>query len=235
MFGLKPPQGYSTYPEYVKRWRGAMTEAYELASTHSWKSAELGKVQYDKRVRHTTLCEGDRVLVRNLLDWGGPGKLRPYWEQEIYVMTQKRKDMPCTRSGQRMEVEGPEFFTATLLPCSYLPIEALISTSKRTQKARRKVTTEGTSSNADDDMPNITPHQCEELFESAGTNVNEGYEHAPAPAEQDADPFYADDPDQEQGTEDNCEQVTTSNDADAVDERLPRHSQRTSRPPLRMT
>ena len=43
-----------------------MTEAYELASVHSRKSAELGKVQYDKRATHTTLYEGDRVLVRNL-------------------------------------------------------------------------------------------------------------------------------------------------------------------------
>ena len=33
MFGLKPPIGYSTYPEYVKQWRSAMDEAYELAST----------------------------------------------------------------------------------------------------------------------------------------------------------------------------------------------------------
>ena len=90
MFGLKPPEGYSTYPEYVKRWRGAMTEAYELASTHSLKSGELGKVQYNKRVRHTTLYEGDRVLVRNLLDRGGSGKLHPYWEQEIYVVTEKK-------------------------------------------------------------------------------------------------------------------------------------------------
>ena len=43
-----------------------MTEAYELASVHSRKSAELGKVQYNKRARYTTLYEGDRVLVRNL-------------------------------------------------------------------------------------------------------------------------------------------------------------------------
>ena len=85
-------------------------------------------------------------------------------------------------------------------------------------------------------MPNLTPRQFEELFESAGANVSEGYEYAPVPAEQDADPFYTDDPDQEQGIEDSCEQVATSNDnADAVDDGLPRHSQRTSRPPLRMT
>lgn len=90
-----------------------MTEAYELASTHSRKSAELDKVQYDKRVRHTTLHEGDRVLLRNLPDRDGPGKLRPYQEQEIYVVTQKRRTCQCTRTGQRVEVGGPEFFTAT--------------------------------------------------------------------------------------------------------------------------
>ena len=128
-----------------------------------------------------------------------------------------------------------------LLPCPYLPVEAPISKSKSTQEVPRKVTkrqpsTEGTSRNADDDMPNLTPHQSKELFASAGANVSEGYEHALVPAEQDADPFYADDANQEQGIEDSCEQVATSNDnADAVDEGLPRHSQRTSRPPLRMT
>ena len=108
-------------------------------------------------------------------------------------------------------------------------VEAPISTSKSTQKGPRKVTkwqpsTEGRSSNADDDMPNLTPHQFEELFESAGANVSEGCEHAPVPGEQDADPFYADDPDQEQETEDSFKKVATSNDeADAVDEGLPRH------------
>ena len=94
MFGLKPPEGYSTYPEYVRNWRRAMKEACDLASTHAKKSVDMGKQQYDKKVRHTTLCEGDPVLVRNMTEPGGSGKLRPYWEQEIYVVTQKRKDMP---------------------------------------------------------------------------------------------------------------------------------------------
>lgn len=219
-----------------------MKKAYELASTHSRKSAELGKVQYNNRVRHTTLYEGDRVLVRNLSDRGGPRKLRPYWEQEIYVVTQKRKDIPVyeirpENGGGRSRVLRRNL----LLPCSYLPVEAPISTSKSTQKGLRKVTkrqpsTEGKFSNADDDMPNLTPRQFEELFESAGAWSYPSLTLAPVPAEHDADPFYAYDPDQEQGTKDSCEQVATSNDdADAVDEGLPRHSQRTSRTPLRMT
>ena len=53
MFGLKPPEGYSTYPEYVRNWRRAMKEAYNLASAHAKKSADTGKLQYDKKVRHT--------------------------------------------------------------------------------------------------------------------------------------------------------------------------------------
>ena len=127
MFGLKPPEGYSTHLEYVKRWTGAMTEAYELASTHSRKIAELGKVQSDKRVRHATLYEGDRVLVRNLSNRVGPGKLRLYWEQEIYVVTQKRKDMPVYEvrpesGGGRSRV----LHRNLLLRCSYLPVEAPI-------------------------------------------------------------------------------------------------------------
>ena len=32
MFGLKPPEGYSTYPEYVRNWRRAVKEAYNMAS-----------------------------------------------------------------------------------------------------------------------------------------------------------------------------------------------------------
>ncbi len=78
MFGLKPPEGFST----------------DMASAHAKKSADMGKQQYDKKVRNTALCEGDRFLVRNMTKRGGPGKLRPYWEQEIYVVTQLRKDMP---------------------------------------------------------------------------------------------------------------------------------------------
>ena len=66
-----------------------MKEAYDFASAHAKESALLGKQQYGKKVKHdTALCEGDRVLVRrNMTERGGPGKLRPYWEQEIYVVT----------------------------------------------------------------------------------------------------------------------------------------------------
>lgn len=61
------------------------------------------------------------------------------------------------------------------------------------------------------------------------------YEDAPVTAEKDVDLFHADDTNQGQDTEDSYEQVAALNDdADVADEGLPRHSQRTTRPALRM-
>lgn len=55
MYGLKPPPGYSTYPEYAKTWRRAMSEAYEIASARAGNQAAKGKVQYDKKAKSIVL------------------------------------------------------------------------------------------------------------------------------------------------------------------------------------
>jgi len=123
MFGLKPPQGYCNYPAYVKQWREAMRAAYDLANTQASKSAMIGKQQYDKKVRHTALQEGDRVLVRNLSERGGTGKLRSYWEDFIHIIKSQRGDLPVYEVI-REDGEGRTrvLHRNLLLPCSYLPV-----------------------------------------------------------------------------------------------------------------
>ena len=242
MFGLKPPEGYSTYPEYVRNWRRAMKEAYDMASAHAKKSADMGKQQYDKKVRHTTLCKGDRVLVWNLTERGGPGKLRPYWEQEIYVVTQKRKDMPVyevkpeTGNGRSRVLHRN-----LLLPCSYLPVETQLKSSKsrgtvsgRTnrQQASHKETT-GTN---DEDTPSLTPDQLQEFYESTrnGCEDNCGIVPELHVVEQDTDPYQVDSQSSEGEAEDPDQPFGTVDD-EAADSLPLRQSQRISRPPLRMT
>lgn len=54
------------------------------------KAAEKGKRNFDKKgMLSTILNEGDWLLVRNLLEEGGPCKLRSHWEQVIYLVTRR--------------------------------------------------------------------------------------------------------------------------------------------------
>ena len=71
-----------------------MKKAYEIASEVSRKVAQRNKQQFDKRAGAATLSEGDRVLVRNLREKGGPGKLRAQWEGKVYLVKERRGDGP---------------------------------------------------------------------------------------------------------------------------------------------
>ncbi|KAK3731181.1 hypothetical protein QZH41_019238 [Actinostola sp. cb2023] len=78
------PNASSSYPQYVSTWKNAMKEAYSLAQRSAVSGAAKGKRSYDSQVRSSILQPDDRVLVRNMRPRGGPGKLRPYWEEKIY-------------------------------------------------------------------------------------------------------------------------------------------------------
>ncbi|CAC5417220.1 unnamed protein product [Mytilus coruscus] len=73
-------------------WKSNMQKAYKLASENACKSATKGKRLYDTKVRRSCLQEGDRVLVRNILERGGPRKLRSYWEENICVVLRRLND-----------------------------------------------------------------------------------------------------------------------------------------------
>ena len=67
-----------------------MKEAYDLATKRSGLSGARGKKHYDKKANSPVLQPGDRVLVRNLSERGGPGKLRSYWEDKIQVVVERK-------------------------------------------------------------------------------------------------------------------------------------------------
>ena len=102
-----------------------MQKAYQLAGKKINERAAKAKKTYDRFVRSSILQPGDRVLVRNLSERGGPGKLRSFWENDIYVIVgRKGEDSPvyevASENGGR---KNRVLHRNLLLPCDYLPVD----------------------------------------------------------------------------------------------------------------
>lgn len=68
----------------IQDWVDGLKAAYEITQRKSRKAAEKGRRNFAKKGTPSTLhTEGD------LLEKGGPGKLRSHLEQQIYVVTRK--------------------------------------------------------------------------------------------------------------------------------------------------
>ena len=125
IFGLDQTPTPTSHPEYAKKWKEAMTEAYHLAQERSQELASRNKQSYDRHVNTATLQPGDRVLVRNLSPRGGPGKLRAYWEEQIYTVIRQMGSLPVNeiqpedQNGRRRTIHRN-----LLLPCNFLPMES---------------------------------------------------------------------------------------------------------------
>ena len=81
-----------------------MKEADEIADANARKASSKAKECYDQRANSSVLQPGDRVLVRNLLKFFGPGKLRSHWEDKIHVIVRcLSEDIPvyqvCPANG----------------------------------------------------------------------------------------------------------------------------------------
>ena len=76
--------------EYVNKWKTAMNEAYAIANKRSVSAGERNKNRYDTKSQSLDLHPDDRVLVRNLSERGGPGKLRSFWEKDIHTVVRHK-------------------------------------------------------------------------------------------------------------------------------------------------
>ena len=142
LFGTVPGPTKVNHTEFVDRWKGAMREAYAKAMKSSCKSAAIGKKHYDRKVQFTRLKPGDRVLVRNLSERGGPGKVRSYWENQIHEVVERKGE-------QKMSVfvvkpEGHDtgrdrvLHRNLLLPCDFLPPDIPENVRPAAQQRRMK-------------------------------------------------------------------------------------------------
>ena len=156
------------HPQYVSDWQQAMQEAYQIAGRRATESAERAKMYHDRRVRSSVLQPGDRVLVRNLNERGGPGKLRSYWEHEIYVVVQRKgPNSPVYEVKQEGNRKRTRVLHRNLLlPRNYLPVEeppANATSSATRRHPRRQMaetlpppTTDDENNTDDEEIPMVT-------------------------------------------------------------------------------
>ena len=75
----------SSYPEYAKKWGDQMRQAYQIPKNHSDARRKKDINRHNTKVKSLNILKpGDRVLVRNLSEGGGTGKLRNHWEEKIH-------------------------------------------------------------------------------------------------------------------------------------------------------
>ena len=92
-----------SYRAYVDQWQHAMKDAYKIAFNESEKQAKRNERNYNRRAKSSVLEAGDRVLVRNVRERGGPGKIRSFWEQTVYNVIERKVDSPVYVIQRRRE------------------------------------------------------------------------------------------------------------------------------------
>ncbi|XP_033762869.1 uncharacterized protein LOC117344286 [Pecten maximus] len=140
LFQHAHPEGESkeSYSGYASKWKDRMKEAYSIATKNAHRSAARGKMNHDSRITSASLEPGDRVLVKNLGERGGPGKLRSFWEDHIHVVRKRVNDSSvydvCREDGKgRIR----RLHRNLLLQCNSLPLEG-IRQEHRPHSARLK-------------------------------------------------------------------------------------------------
>ncbi|KAK3508730.1 hypothetical protein QTP70_004269 [Hemibagrus guttatus] len=140
---------------------------------HIQKEQRRAKHGYDRKIHGADLQPGNKVLVRNCGERGGPGKLRSYWEDRVHVVTKRKyEDGPvyvvkpeCGPGVARVPHRN------MLLPCDFLPVDNSCHEKSKTQSKRKRDTHQVDMGNEEDseddnDWRSLTKMLTKQLAES---------------------------------------------------------------------
>ena len=170
-------ENHKSFQKQITEWQESMHEAHRIAAQCSKQSKKRNKKT--SKIKYISLEIGDRVLVKNMREKGGPGKIRSFWEQDIYKIVSIKDD-----AGVVYEVvpeKDPKSKTRILhrnmlLPCDHLPLDLPTGrdTKATTQTCDQETPQESGESESDNESFIITTrpatHEQEERNEDTIAN-----------------------------------------------------------------
>ena len=147
-----------THSEYVKQWEKQMHEVYRIVKKNQTARNQSNAKNKSKRPNLHSLKIGDRVLVRNQ-ETGGPGKIRSYWEQEVYRVVGKKGGLEVVYEIQPEKKR--KFRTRVVHRNMLLPVTEMFEEKEKTNPEPMKKTSENLSRFATNsqDVNEDTPNQ----------------------------------------------------------------------------
>lgn len=198
---------------------------------------------------------GDHELVRNLLEKGGPGKFRPYWEQDIYVVVDRPlKDLSVYDVTKLNGTGRVRILHSLLLLCNSLPFpdssqETRRKPARRYRKQKPNVIQESSDSSSDVDVTITTPakqlNSLAKVFTSSGGSGSSVQEVPPAiPNAQNVEPitvsgasssFQSTNEQRVDTDADNLPAMSTDEEAEESDDRMSDNEDETTTNDVRTT
>ena len=143
MFGLEelaPKIKRKSHQEFVDEWKKSMGEAFKVANEKITKAADYNKRNYDKSAHEVEIGIGDRVLMKNVRERGGTGKLRSHWEHSMFEVTEKKPNLPVytiTNINKKKDVRVVH--RNLLMKANELPEDMFQQEKRRKQVGKKNV------------------------------------------------------------------------------------------------
>ena len=153
VFGIEDNQKkiQKSYEAFAENWKESMEQAFQIVRKHSKMAGQANKERYDKRVRGAELDIGDRVLTRNR-EQGGTGKLRSFWENQVYTVVEKSQDIPVyvivpEGGGKKKRVHRNDLLKCnSILPAGNASENTTLRTANKNQVNKNNSSNEAKSS-----------------------------------------------------------------------------------------